>query len=73
MAQGMIVIDEERCKGCGLCIEVCPAHILQLAQDHFNPKGYRPVEVTTIGACTGCANCAVICPDVVFTVYRRKQ
>nr|APO31776.1 rnfB: electron transport complex, RnfABCDGE type, B [uncultured bacterium] len=23
-------------------------------------------------ACTGCASCAVICPDSVITVYRQK-
>jgi 2-oxoglutarate ferredoxin oxidoreductase subunit delta len=69
----MVVIDEDRCKGCGLCVDACPAHILQLTEDRFNRKGYRPVEVSDPEACTGCATCAVICPDVVFTVYRRKR
>jgi 2-oxoglutarate ferredoxin oxidoreductase subunit delta len=23
--------------------------------------------------CTGCSNCAVVCPDGVITVYRVKQ
>lgn len=73
MPKGMVVIDEERCKGCGLCVEVCPTHTLQLAQDRFNQKGYRPVEATDAEACTGCATCAVICPDVVLTVYRRRR
>ncbi len=73
MAKGMIVVDEDRCKGCGLCVTVCPADILQLADRRFNAKGYRPVEVTGPAACTGCAMCAIICPDVVFTVYRRRR
>lgn len=73
MARGMVVIDEDRCKGCGLCVNVCPVEILQLAEDRFNAKGYHPVEVTDPEACTGCAMCATICPDVVFTVYRRKR
>ncbi len=72
MSKGMVVIDEERCKGCGLCVEVCRAHVLRLAQGRFNQKGHRPVEVNGTETCTGCAACAVICPDVVFTVYRRK-
>ena len=72
-AKGMVVVDEDRCKGCGLCVTVCPAEILQLAEGRFNAKGYWPVEVTDPGKCTGCAMCATICPDVVFTVYRRKR
>jgi 2-oxoglutarate ferredoxin oxidoreductase subunit delta len=73
MTQGMVLIDEDRCKGCGLCVALCPAHALHLAEGRFNLKGYRPVEVADAEACTGCAVCAVICPDVVFTVYRRRR
>jgi 2-oxoglutarate ferredoxin oxidoreductase subunit delta len=72
-ARGLVIIDEDRCKGCGLCVSVCPQHILKLSDDRFNAKGYRPVEVTDRDQCTGCAMCATICPDVVHTVYRRKR
>ena len=73
MSQGIILIDEDRCKGCGLCVPVCPAGILRLVENRFNAKGYCPVELTEAEDCTGCALCAVICPDVVFTVYRDKR
>jgi len=73
MGQGMIVIDVDRCKGCGLCTHVCPVNILELSTDMFNAKGYRPVTVTDMDKCTGCAVCARICPDVVFTVYRARR
>jgi len=73
MAKGFVVIDVDRCKGCGLCTNVCPANILALAQDMFNAKGYHPVVVTDAEKCIGCASCARICPDVVFTVYRQKR
>ena len=36
-------------------------------------KGYHPVIVTDMDSCIGCAACAIICPDVVFTVYRKKR
>ena len=73
MAKGMVVIEEDRCKGCGLCVAVCPVHILKFAEGRFNAIGYQPVEITDMEDCTGCAMCATMCPDVVFTVYRRKR
>jgi 2-oxoglutarate ferredoxin oxidoreductase subunit delta len=37
----------------------------------LNAKGYHPVELNDPqNRCTGCGLCAVICPDVVFKVYR---
>jgi 2-oxoglutarate ferredoxin oxidoreductase subunit delta len=73
MAKGWVYIDENRCKGCSLCVDACPQHILALATKRFNNKGYRPVELVDAEACTGCTICAIICPDVVFTVYRETQ
>lgn len=70
MAQGRIVVDEERCKGCELCTTVCPKDLIQMA-DTFNTKGYRPaVLIDPETACTGCAICSVICPDAAIIVYR---
>jgi len=71
MAHGTILIDQERCKGCGLCPTVCPQQILTLDEQHYNNKGYHPAQLfDPAGDCTGCAICAVICPDVCITVYR---
>ena len=30
----------ERCKGCGLCVTVCPKKIVALQKEHRNEKGY---------------------------------
>ncbi|MEE8389678.1 MAG: 4Fe-4S binding protein [Anaerolineae bacterium] len=73
MAKGLVIIDEDRCKGCGMCVDACPKQVLQLAEGRFNAKGYRPVEDVNPDACTGCVMCAIICPDVVFTVYRQRR
>ncbi len=65
-----VTINEERCKGCNLCVGVCPPKVLQLADDRYNDRGYRPIELTP--GCTGCEMCYRICPDFVFEVYRGR-
>ena len=68
-----IAINQERCKGCGLCTLVCPRDLVQVSES-FNAKGYRPaVFVDPEGACTGCTNCATMCPDVAIVVYRTPK
>ncbi|MEA3227376.1 MAG: 4Fe-4S dicluster domain-containing protein [Planctomycetota bacterium] len=65
---GKIIIDTERCKGCGLCVIVCPKKIIVISEKS-NGRGYFPAETDNCN-CTGCAACAVICPDAVIEVYR---
>jgi len=70
--RGTITVDEARCKGCALCVNVCPKKIILIA-DHFNPQGYRPAKlVDPTGFCTGCLLCSTVCPDVAITVYRES-
>ncbi|MDZ7623693.1 MAG: hypothetical protein U5J96_04495 [Ignavibacteriaceae bacterium] len=43
-----------------------------VSRPHFNEKGYRFVEL--IGDnCTGCPNCALVCPEAAITVYRQPK
>jgi 2-oxoglutarate ferredoxin oxidoreductase subunit delta len=64
-----LVIAEDRCKGCELCIAACPKSVLALDRSHVNVLGYHPVELIDSAACTSCAFCARVCPDAVFTVW----
>jgi 2-oxoglutarate ferredoxin oxidoreductase subunit delta len=50
-------------------VDACPQHVLALDLDHLTPKGYHPVFLERDG-CTGCAICAVVCPDAALTVFR---
>lgn len=71
--RGTIIVDEDRCKGCALCVSVCPKGVIEMA-DYFTPRGYRPATlVDPEGACTGCILCAVICPDAAITVFREPK
>ena len=63
-----VLIETERCKGCGLCIEVCPPAVLGLGA--LNTKGYPAAVLLDNERCTSCTACALICPDVAITVFR---
>jgi 2-oxoglutarate ferredoxin oxidoreductase subunit delta len=64
---GTVLIDVERCKGCELCIPVCPPKVLAMSVA-VNAIGFRYPELQD--GCTGCELCAEICPDYCFEVYR---
>jgi len=66
-------VATDRCKGCELCINICPRHCLELDLSLVNALGYHPVRLTDADACTSCALCARICPDAVFAVYARPK
>jgi 2-oxoglutarate ferredoxin oxidoreductase subunit delta len=40
-----------------------------LDMEHLTAKGYHPVYLSIEG-CTGCAICAVVCPEAALTVFR---
>lgn len=63
-----LTIAAQRCKGCGLCLSVCPHEVLALDASVVNALGYHPVRLIDAVACTSCALCARICPDAVFTI-----
>ena len=71
MPKGTVIIDKERCKGCGLCILACPHQVLAFSCE-FNTSGYTVVHMEQAEACVGCAFCAQTCPDVAIEVYQEK-
>jgi len=58
---------EEYCKGCGLCVPVCPRDILSLSKE-INVRGVHCVRADASIECTGCCNCAAMCPDAALEV-----
>jgi 2-oxoglutarate ferredoxin oxidoreductase subunit delta len=68
---GKITIDTQRCKGCGLCVVVCPTHGIVISTTS-NKIGYFPAEANNTD-CTSCCFCAIICPDAAIKVFRENK
>ena len=66
--KGKVIIDIQKCKACELCRTACKENALVLS-DTINIKGYRYI-IANNDLCSGCVNCALVCPDAVITVYR---
>ncbi len=71
MPRGMVVIDKDLCKGCGLCIAACPNQVLAFSGE-LSKSGYTVVHMEHPEACVGCSFCAQTCPDIAIDVYREK-
>jgi len=71
-ALGSVVINAERCKGCGFCVEFCPTHVLKLSE-RYNAKGYHTPELIDPEHCTGCNMCGLLCPDFAICGYLFKK
>ena len=65
-----VTIDENICKGCGLCVFVCPKKIIRINREKLSPKGYNPAGVIEIEKCIACGMCATICPDSAIKVEK---
>jgi 2-oxoglutarate ferredoxin oxidoreductase subunit delta len=71
-AKGRVVIINERCKGCGFCVEFCPTKCLDLS-GQYNSKGYHPPVLVHKGDCTGCDICGMVCPDFAIYGFMKKK
>jgi NAD-dependent dihydropyrimidine dehydrogenase PreA subunit len=68
--RGLLRVDGDECKGCGLCVEACPAKVIRL-NERLNHYGYRTATYAGAG-CTGCGICFMACPEPgAITVLRR--
>lgn len=52
----MVSINQDKCIGCGLCAESCPANILSVNDE----KAFVSGDATE---CMGCETCISVCPS----------
>lgn len=55
-----LAFNEEKCNGCGVCLEVCPQAVLARAG--------KKIEIRDRDACMECGACAVNCPFGALSV-----
>ncbi|MBW1839005.1 MAG: CoB--CoM heterodisulfide reductase iron-sulfur subunit A family protein [Deltaproteobacteria bacterium] len=59
------VVDETRCKGCGLCVEICPYNAITLEDRETKLEtlefNARKASINP-ASCKGCGSCAATCP-----------
>ncbi|MCR4908312.1 MAG: RnfABCDGE type electron transport complex subunit B [Lachnospiraceae bacterium] len=69
IVDGIAVVDTEKCKACGKCVENCPQHLIELkpVKNKYavgcssKDKGPAVMKVCTAG-CIGCGLCQKNCP-----------
>lgn len=54
------------CKGCSLCVGVCPRSVLELS-DRLKSTPVREHD------CIGCRQCENICPDLAITITEKEK
>lgn len=65
----MIQVEQDCCKGCGICVVQCPKACLALSKE-FNTYGNLYCVQTMPDLCIGCKICGIMCPDSAISVYR---
>ena len=67
-----ITIDRLWCKGCNICVVMCPVDALKMIDAPDKWEGSEAV-VKDIDACTGCMVCEVQCPDFALEVFKPQK
>jgi Fe-S-cluster-containing hydrogenase component 2 len=62
-----VVLREEGCRGCQMCVEVCPTKVLTFDAAAAKPK------VTLAEDCIGCLSCSYLCPAGVISHEGHKM
>ncbi|RPH93564.1 4Fe-4S dicluster domain-containing protein [candidate division KSB1 bacterium] len=67
-----VEINETWCKGCRICVDLCPNNVLVMVEVPDRWEG-SIARVADIEACNGCGICEVECPDFAISVYAPEK
>jgi len=66
---GQIHVNQKWCKGCYICLEVCPKKVFEKSKE-VSEKGFNPVIAAHPEQCTCCLQCEMLCPDLAIHVEK---
>ena len=55
-----VIVDNDKCIGCGECVDICTSEVLELQDDKSVP--------VNIEECVGCESCVEVCEEEAITV-----
>ncbi len=55
-----VEVNEEKCVGCGECVDVCPVEVFELQDEKSVPVNAEE--------CLGCESCIEVCEEGAITV-----
>ncbi len=60
MAEKKVKLDEEKCVGCGICVDTCEKGVLEMTDD--------VLKIAHLEKCDGCNSCVEACPNEALSV-----
>ncbi|NLT47462.1 MAG: ferredoxin family protein [Clostridiales bacterium] len=67
-----INIDNTLCKGCLICLEICPKKVYAISKKR-NSYGSAMPEAVLENECIGCRLCERLCPDAAINVEEERK
>jgi len=55
-----VEVDQEKCIGCGECVDVCPVDVYEMKDEKSVP--------VNVEECIGCESCIEVCEQEAITV-----
>ncbi len=64
-----IIIDVDLCKGCEICVDMCPFKVFEMSNT-IGGYGVPIPAATKENKCTGCNVCVTFCPDMAISIKK---
>jgi len=62
-----ISVDKTLCKGCGICLELCPRKVFHWSKELSEKGIHYPIPLDA-EKCVKCKLCELLCPDFAIAV-----